>query len=222
MPLYYHPTVYQIMNVLIVDDHPLISFAVEVLIERNFRSAETDTAKTGEEGFKMIKRFDYDLIILDVNLPDTNALALVPRILQAKPESKILIFTTAPENILAKRLFSLKVMGFLTKDGGDTEMLTAIKTILQGKRYISPDFSQKVVSDFLNGHEIESNPFETLSSREHEILLEILKGKTSKEISEHLHLHYSSVNTYRSRIYGKINVKSQMELFEKAKVFNII
>lgn len=210
------------MRFLIVDDHPLISFAVQILIERNYPKAETDIASTGAEGIKLVKQNEYDLIILDVNLPDANALVLVPKILLLKPKSKILIFTTTPENILAKRLFSLKVMGFLTKDGGDAEMVHAMKIILQGKRYISPDFSNQVVADFLNGEGLETNPFESLSTREYEIMLEFLGGKTPKEISETLNLHYSSVNTYRSRIYTKLDVANMMELSDKARAYGVV
>lgn len=208
-------------QILIIDDHPIIGIAMDLLLAENFPNADLDRADGGKDGLKMLKAKKYDLIILDVNLPDYNILSLIPNIFNIDEEARILIFTMTPENILARRLFSMKVSGFLSKSVSDDEILAAIRIILKGGKYISQDFSSVVIGDFMEG-KMETNPFDTLSEREYQILIEILEGESTKGISEKLHLHGSSVSTYRQRIFQKIGVSNQVELIKKAQIFGII
>ena len=203
---------------LVVDDHPIIGVAMELLLNNNFREVEVTHAEGGKQALTSLKDGKFDLILLDVNLPDYNILSLIPNIFITDPEAKILIFTMTPENILARRLFSMKVAGFLGKKAPDDEIIRAIKAILNGGKYISKDFSESVVTDFLAGGHSES-PFESLSNREYQVMIEILKGSSAKEISSKLHLHNSSVSTYRQRIYEKVGVDNNIELFKKAQLF---
>ena len=208
-------------TVLIVDDHPMIGMAIEMLLRDNMRNIEVDLAEGGKEAIEKLKEKSYDLILQDVNLPDYNILSLIPNIRRIQPKTKILIFTMAPERILAKKLFSLEVQGFLNKSAPREETLTAVQKVLAGGRYVSKDFSEQLLNDFLKGDE-NQNPFEKLSDREYQILLELLQGTSQKEIADKLHLHHSSIATYRARIYQKTNVSNQIELYEKARLFEVI
>jgi DNA-binding NarL/FixJ family response regulator len=206
---------------LIVDDHPVIGFAMNLLISKHFPKATIDKVNGGKECLQIIKKEKYDLIILDVNLPDYDVLDLIPNIFRNNEDQKILMFTMTPENILAKRLFSLNVMGFLSKNVGDEEIISAIRKVLSGTRYLSEGFSRQMIDDYISGKN-SINPFETLSDREYQILTQILSGYNTKTIGENMSLHHSSVNTYRTRIYAKLNIENQMQLFEKAKAFGVI
>lgn len=209
-------------SVLIIDDHPMIGMAIDMLLKDNMRNIEVDLAEGGKEGIAKLKERNYDLILQDVNLPDYNILSLIPNIQRIQPDVKILVFTMAPERILAKKLFSLNVQGFLSKSAPREETLAAVKKVLAGERYVSKEFSEQLLSDFLTGGSSTKNPFEDLSDREYQILLELLKGTSQKEVADKLHLHHSSIATYRSRIYKKINVSNQIELYEKARLFEVI
>lgn len=209
------------LRFLVVDDHPVIGMAMELLIKKHFQKSTIDKVNGGKDALQILKKEKYDLIILDVNLPDYDILSLIPNIFRINESQSILIFTMSPENILAKRLFSMNVMGFLSKNVDDDEIVNAIRKVLSGERYISEGFSKQLMEDFVLGRNT-ANPFENLSDREYQILTEILNGSTPKEISETLSLHHSSVNTYRTRIYSKLDITNQMELFEKAKAFGII
>lgn len=208
-------------EILVVDDHPVIALAVKLLLKTKAPNALSTHVEGGKEALKILKQKSFDLIILDVNLPDYNILNLLPNIFSIRPKARILIFTMTPENILARRLFSMNVMGFLSKGVSDDEIFKAITTVLSGKKYISADFSDVVVQDFLSGN-TEVNPFNELSDREYQILMELLVGKSTKEVSEKLHLHGSSVSTYRLRIYQKLEVDNYIELYKKAKLFKVI
>lgn len=209
------------IKILIVDDHPVIGIAIDLLLKTQMRNTETELVEGGKPALRVLKEKSFDLIVLDVNLPDYNVISLIPNIFNIDPEAKILIFTMTPENILARRLFSMDVCGFLSKKVSDDEILKAVKTILAGEKYISKDFSDIVVKDFLSGKK-SVNPFDDLSDREFQILTEILKGSTTKDISDRLSLHSSSISTYRIRIYEKINVENHMELYKKAQLFGIV
>lgn len=208
-------------SVLIVDDHPMIGMAMEMLLKDNIRNIEVELAASGKEGIEKLKERAYDLVLQDVNLPDYNILSLIPNIKRIQPKTKILVFTMAPERILAKKLFSLEVHGFLNKSAPREETIIAVKKVLAGERYVSKDFSEQLLNDFLKGDEGQ-NPFEKLSDREYQILLELLQGTTQKVIADKLHLHHSSIATYRARIYQKTNVSNQIELYEKARLFEVI
>lgn len=208
-------------EILIVDDHPVIAFAVKILLKANTPKATCTHALGGKEALKILKQRSFDLIILDVNLPDYNVLDLIPNIFMAHPNMKILMFTMTPENVLARRLFSMNVMGFLSKGVDDEEIFKAITTVLNGKRYISANFSDVVVQDFLLGN-TNVNPFNDLSAREYQILMELLEGKSTKDVAEKLNLHGSSISTYRLRIYQKVKVENYIELYKKAKMFNVV
>jgi DNA-binding NarL/FixJ family response regulator len=209
-------------RVLIVDDHPMIGMAMEMLLKDNLRKIDVDLAEGGKEALVKLNENRYDLVLQDVNLPDYNILSLIPNIQRIQPNVKILVFTMAPEKILAKKLFSLEVDGFLNKSAPKEETILAIKKVLAGERYVSRDFSDQILSDFLQGKSKDPNPFEALSDREYQILMELLKGTPQKEIANKLHLHHSSIATYRVRIYKKTNVNNQIELYEKARLFEII
>lgn len=205
---------------LVIDDHPIIAEAINLFLQNNMQNMELDRAEGGKEGIALLKKNKYDLIILDVNLPDYNVLSLIPNVFKFDREAKILIFTMSPENIMARRLFSMNVSGFLSKSVPNEEILRAIKVILNGGKYISNDFSNSVITDFLSGNK-HANPFEELSDREYQIMMELLDGRTVREISEKLHLHGSSVSTYRQRIFDKVGVANNLELFKKAQLFGI-
>lgn len=208
-------------EILIIDDHPVIAVAVNLLVTDNIPNVNVEQIDTGKEGLAMIKKKEYDLVVLDVNLPDYNILALIPNIFSARPDCKILIFTISPENILARRLFSMDISGFLHKSVSDEEIVKAVRTVLEGGKYISPTFSEQVVKDFLEGKK-NINPFDDLSDREYQVMVELLNGVSTKDISEKLHLNGSSIATYRQRIFKKIDVENNVELYKKAQFFGIV
>lgn len=209
------------IEILVVDDHPVIGTAMRILLTDNMSNIVVEKVDGGKPALRRLKEKTFDLVILDVNLPDYNILNLIPNMFVIREGLRILVFTMSPENILARRLFSMDICGFLSKSVEDEEILKAVQTILKGKKYISADFSEQVIGDFLSGKK-NVNPFEDLSDREYQIMMELLKGASSKDIADILHLHSSSVATYRIRIYKKLGVENHMELYRKAKAFDII
>lgn len=218
--------------VLIIDDHPIVLMGLSSFINRNKLFKHIYTSPSGGDGLAKIRSRKqglleeeknetkiFDLIILDLNLPDMEVTGLIEKILKETPEVKILILTMESPVLYIRRLLELGIMGFLDKGVDDEEMIFAINSIKNNRKYFSGDILMEYMTDRTIGKEIS---VKTLSSRESEILSLLLKGKSVTEICKLLHLHKSSIGTYKARIFKKLNVKNNIELYQLALVENLI
>jgi DNA-binding NarL/FixJ family response regulator len=207
-------------SILLVDDHVIIRQGLKIFISNIISFAEVDEAEGGDVAFQKIKKHDYDLLILDVNMPGTDSFGLVENILVVKPTSKILMLSMNPEEIYAKKYLKLGAMGYIGKDAPEEEIKSAIETVLNGKRYISASLSQ-VLAEQAIGRGLD-NPFEKLSPQEFKIIQYMMKGDSVSEISNKLHLHTSTIGTHKARIFKKLNCKNVVDLNALARVHNIL
>jgi two-component system invasion response regulator UvrY len=205
-------------QILIVDDHAIVRTGLEVMISQHI-DATTDTAGDGKTALKKIKEKDYDLLILDINMPDTDCGQLISTIQSLKPELSILIFSMNEEAIFATYYLKLGAKGFLSKNSMDDEIVFAIKQVLRGKKFISAEILESMGNDKTLGNK---NPFQTLSERELTVTHHLLKGKNVLEISQIMNLHTSTVGTYRTRIFEKLGIKSLVDLAELSRIHNFL
>jgi len=205
---------------LLADDHAVVKTGISLLIKELYPSAVIDTAHDGDSAHSKIVKNDYDLVMLDVHMPNTDSLALVDTILAIKPKLKILIFTMASENIFAKRFLKLGVSGFLSKDSSDEEIKRAITKVSLGRKYISEGLFSDLTDDSLRSR--SDNPFEDLSDRELEIVTHLIKGKSVGEICDILSIQNSTVSTHKARAFEKLKVKNIIELREMARIYQLI
>jgi two-component system invasion response regulator UvrY len=207
-------------KLLLADDHFIVRTGLKLIIENFMPHSKIDEAYDGDSSFEKIKENNYDLMILDVNMPNTDSFALVSNILALKPEMKILMFSMNDEEVYAKRFLKLGVMGYIKKDENGGEIEKAITTILNNKKYISPGLSQILIEDLLNKN--PENPFDRLSPREFEIARYLIRGESVAGISQKLNLHLSTVGTHKARIFEKLKCSNIIDLNSLAKVHNII
>jgi two-component system invasion response regulator UvrY len=203
---------------LLVDDHEIVRSGVKTVLTELFKPCDIAEASNEKEALAQLKLGKYDLIIMDVQMPDTDTAGLLKNIRTKTPEAKVLIFTMSPENLYAKRFMKLGAMGFVTKNSGLAELVKAINLILNNRKYISEAFAEILASEV--SEEKSDNPFESLSSREFEIVSLIIQGKSLNEISDLLAIHSSTVSTHKSRLFDKLGVKNLPELLELARAFN--
>src|SRR5665647_769354 len=175
-------------DILLVDDHLVITAGLKIVIENFWPHYKTDVANDGDSAFEKIKHHDYDLIIMDISLPNTDSLNMVSNILVIKPGSKILMFSMNPEEMFAKRYLRIGAMGYLGKDAPLNEIRNAIESVLKSNRYISQGLKEKLVMDVLSENNQE-NQFDKLSPREFEIVQHLIHGDSVSEISKKLNLH---------------------------------
>ena len=206
-------------NFLLIDDHEIVRSGVKTVLLELFKPCEIFEASNEKEALEQFKARKYDLIIMDVQMPDTDSAGLLKNIKIKTPDAKVLVFSMSAENLYAKRFMKLGAMGFVTKNSGLSELIKAINLALNNRKYISEAFAEILAGEA--GDEKSSNPFESLSSREFEIVSLIIHGKSLNEISDLLSIHSSTVSTHKSRLLEKLGVKNLPELLELARAFNL-
>jgi two-component system, NarL family, invasion response regulator UvrY len=207
------------LRVIIADDHPVVLKGIKEIITEHFDNVTIDISYKGYELLNKITENDYDIVLLDISLPDINGLEVLREIKKKKHKLHVLILSMYPEEQYAVRALKAGANGYLTKKSASDELVLAVKKILSGKRYLSPAFAEKMMLDFES--DTEKPPHENLSDRELQVLCMIGKGKAVKEISEELHLSSNTVRTYRTRILEKISVKGTSELIHYAIIHNL-
>jgi two-component system invasion response regulator UvrY len=208
-------------DILLVDDHSIVRTGLKLLINDFLPHSNIDEAYDGESALQKVKQLNYDLVVMDVNMPHTDSFGTLQAILAVKPSTKVIMFSMNAEEIYAKRYLNLGAKGYVKKDAPNEEIENAINTVLNGKNYISPSFTQKILSGLLSKNEAE-NPFDKLSSREFEIVQHLAKGDSVAEISKKLNVHTSTVGTHKGRIFEKLRVHNVVELMHLAEAHNVI
>ena len=207
-------------NFLLADDHVIIRTGLKFVIENFMPHSKIDEAQDGDSSFEKIKKHNYDLLILDITMPNTDSFGLISKILALKPGMKILMFSMSDEEMYARKYLKMGVMGYVKKDEPLDEIKKAITTVLNNKKYISPALSQILIEDLHSSH--PENPFDSLSPREFEIVQHLIRGESVAEIGQKLKLHSSSVGTHKARIFKKLKCSNIIDLNSLAKVHNII
>ncbi|GAC1381140.1 MAG: UvrY/SirA/GacA family response regulator transcription factor [Ginsengibacter sp.] len=209
------------INILLADDHAIIRSALKIFLEHTINDSVIDEAKDGDSAFDKIKSKEYQLIILDVNMPGTDSFGLVSNIIALKPTANILMFSMNAEEIYAKKYLQLGAKGYLSKDSSESEIKKAIDTVLSNNRYISPTLSRALEEEALGKKTKNANPFDNLSPRELEIVRHLIKGESVSQISSTLNLHTSTIGTHKARIFEKLKCKNIIDINDLAKVHNV-
>ena len=160
-----------------------------------------DEAEDGFQVLEMYKKNKYDLVILDLSMPNKNGLDTLKDLQSNDPKSRILILSVYAEEQYAIRSFNSGAVGYITKNTAPTELLKAIETVLTGKKYISPALAERLISL----KSIEKPLHENLSDREYQIMIMSAEGYTIAQIAEELKINVKTVSTYRKRILEKMN-----------------
>jgi two-component system, NarL family, invasion response regulator UvrY len=207
------------LKILLIDDHSIITTGLWLILNKEYPGSIIDVANTGESAFSFIKSENYDLVTLDLNMPDVDTTNILSQIKIRNENSKVLIFSMQPEEVFAKRMYSLGANGYINKTASDSEILKAVSSVLNGISYVSDKFIQKMTDDLINKR--SSNPFDKLSKREFEITILLIKGFSMSKISEVMNLHSSTVGTYKAKVFEKIGVDNVIDLKESAELFSI-
>jgi len=209
-----------VLKILITDDHQIFREGMKHFINREVDMKVCCEASSGEEALQLILDNDVDVVILDIGLPGRNGLDVLQDIRKQKPQLPVLVFSMYPEENYAVRAFKAGADGYLSKDSFDTELIEAIRTVAQHKKYITSSIAEKLASEISNPK--DELPHNLLSDRELEVAKLIAGGKSIKEISNLLNLSPNTVNTYRKRVLSKMSLKSNVELAIYAYKNNLI
>ena len=200
-------------RLLIVDDHPIVRRGLKEVLR-----SETDLfineAEDGRQALTQIKQHQFDLVIIDLDLPGMSGLELLKEIKRLKKDLPVLVLSVYPEDQVAVRVLKAGASGFLSKEAAPDQLVSAIRKILAGGKHISEHVADLLLG-YLGGSG-EKGIHEKLSDREFQILCLFGEGKTIKQIAETLHLSSPTVSTYRARILNKLEMKTTAELVRYA------
>ena len=200
-----------LINVLLVDDHELVRTGIRRILDdvRGFKVV--GEAKDGEAAVQFCRQHTPNIVLMDMNMPGMGGLEATKKICRYCPDVKIIVLTVNCEDPFPSKVMQIGAHGFLTKGAGSDEMVRAIRSVHAGQRYIAPEIAQQIALAQVTGR-TDENPFQSLSERELQIMLMITKGEKAQDIAERLNLSSKTVNSYRYRMFEKLNVGGDVEL----------
>jgi len=209
------------IRVLIVDDHDLVRYGFKSLLCAQQGIDVVETLSSGEDAINWCRdnHDNVDIVLMDVNMPGIGGIEATHRISKSWPDIGIIIVTVHEDGPLPKQLLNGGARGYLTKGNGVDEMLCAIRDVHNGKHYIAKDIAQQLALSVLPG---ETNPIDTLSMREIQVLMMVAQGTRTQEISEILNLSPKTISTYRQRLYEKLGVNSDIEMLHLAMKHGVL
>ncbi len=198
------------INIFIADDHPLVRKGIKEILEEEIDLKVIGEAAYPHEVLEGIKRTNPDILVTDLSMPGRSGVDLISDLKQLFPSLPVLVLTMHPEERFAVRVLKAGAFGYLTKDTKPEEIVKAVRQICNGRKYITPSIAETLVTEI--NRDFNKPPHEALSNREFQIMRLISSGIKVSEIAEKLSLSIRTVNTYRSRILKKMNMKTNSEL----------
>ncbi len=194
------------IRVLIADDHAIVREGLKQIVAESSDMIVADEAGDGKEALKKALEGDFDVVVLDITMPGINGLDALKQIRSQKPKLPILVLSMHPEEQYAMRVLRAGASGYLTKESAPEELITSIRRVSKGMKYISPSLAERLASELGNDH--HGPLHETLSDREYQVMCMIASGRSPTDIAEELSLSIKTISTYRGRILEKMGMKN--------------
>ncbi len=198
------------IRVLIADDHAIVRQGLRQILSDTPDLTVAGEAENGVQAVQMVRSGDWDVVLMDVSMPDRNGIDALKLIKKEHPRLPVLILSMYPEEQYAIRALKAGAAGYLTKQSAPELLVTAIRQVASGKKYVSPSLAEELANAI--GDDSERPPHEKLSDREYQTLCMIASGKTPTEIAEALNLSVKTVSVYRARLLEKMNLRNNAEL----------
>jgi two-component system invasion response regulator UvrY len=208
------------IRVLIADDHRLFRAGLSKMLREAPELKLVGEARSGEEAVSKARQLTPSVVLMDICMPGIGGLEATRRIIRMQQDIKVIALTAYEDSPYPLQALKAGAAGYLTKSVNAEELLKAIKRVFLGKRYLSSEVAQQLA--VTNFTEEPEDPFGQLSTREMQIMLMVVNCHKVKEISTNLHLSPKTVNSYRYRIFEKLNVSSDVELALMAVRYGVV
>lgn len=202
------------MRILVVDDHPVMRRGIRQILEDGPRPAQVSEAATGEDALALVRSEAWDLVVLDLGLPDRPGLDVLRQIKADRPALPVVVLTMYDEEAYAVRALRAGAAAYLTKEGAPDELATAVEKVARGGRYVSASLAERLA--FHVAAPSDRAPHEALSEREFAVFCQMAEGKSLTEIGAALFVSVKTVSTHRARILQKLGLKNNAELVQYA------
>jgi two-component system, NarL family, invasion response regulator UvrY len=207
-------------RVLIADDHAVVRTGLKQFLVEDPRIEAVGEAATGRETLEHLRAAQWDLVILDIGMPDRNGLDILQQIRASHSDTRVLVLSGYPERQYALNVLRAGAMGFIDKSAPPDELLRAVHSVLQGRRYVSATLAELLVGE-LDG-DVDKPLHARLSEREFQVFFKLAAGQSVSEIANELCLSVKTVSTYRTRILEKMNLQTNADLTSYALRNNLI
>lgn len=198
------------IRALIADDHAVVRRGLKQLFVESGDIVVEGEATNAQEVLDQVERGNWDVLLLDINLPDRSGLDLLGEVKGRKPDLPVLILTMYAEEQFAVRAMRAGAAGYVTKESAPEELIQAVRKVVNRGRYVSPELAERLAHWVDRGS--EKPPHETLSAREFQIFLMLASGRTVSQAADDLCLSVKTVSTYRTRVLEKMNLKTNADL----------
>ena len=198
------------IRVAVVDDEELVRAGIVSILKTVEGIDVIAEGSSGEDAVKICRENDLDVILIDVKMPGIGGYGAVRTLSKISSDTKILIITVCVDEIYPTRLLQAGAKGYLTKATSKAEMIRAIRTLHQGQHYISSEIANMIALKQIDDK--GSNVFDLLSERELQVCLKIISGVKPQDIAEEFHLSAKTINSYRYRIFEKLDINNDVEL----------
>ena len=205
-------------KILLADDHSVVRHGISLILKESFENLVIAHAEDFLKVLGQIKEQTFDLVVLDISIPEGKGIQMVEIIKEIQPDVKILIFSAHEEELYALRYLKAGADGYLNKLSSDIEFREAFTSMIKNGNYVSQSIKNKIVSNTLNKK--SDNPLEALSNRELEIARLLVRGEGNLEIANKLKLQNSTVSTYKNRIFEKLTINNTVALVTLFKSYD--
>lgn len=202
------------IRVLIGDDHAVVREGIKRILAETDDLVVVGEAAQGQEVLTKVASEAWDVVLLDISMPGRNGLEILQHLHGLRPALPVLVFSMHPEDQYAVRAFRAGAAGYLTKDSLPEELVSAIRKVIGGGRYVSSPLAEHLVLEIRR--DVVAPPHAALSNREYQVLCLLASGKTVTEIARELSLSVKTVSTHRSRILQKMRMRTNAELIHYA------
>jgi DNA-binding NarL/FixJ family response regulator len=198
-------------RVLIADDHAVVRAGLRQLLTADRAVTEIGEAETGQQTLDRLREGRWELLILDIAMPDRSGLDILKHVRTGFPDTRVLILSGFPERQYGINVLRAGAHGFLGKESAAEELIKAVHALLAGRRYISPTMSELLISE-IDGEDAGKPIHLQLSEREFQIFCKLAGGGAVSDIARELCLSVKTVSTYRSRVLEKLHFKSNADI----------
>lgn len=199
------------INVLIADDHTILRRGLRQIIAETSDLAVIGEAGNSAETLRFIREQPCDVVLLDISMPDRNGIETLKLIRKERPKVPVLMLSMHPENQYAVRALRSGASGYLNKQSAPVQLVAAIREVVRGRKYLTPEVSQELANNLAYREEQEPD-HRLLSNREFQTMCLIASGKTPTEIAAMLSLSVKTISVYRARILEKLHLRSNAEI----------
>ncbi len=210
------------IKVLIADDHAIVRAGLRSLIHSGHDMVLTGEATGGYETIELVEKSQPDVLVLDLSMPDLDGISVLKRISPQFPNLKILMLTLHEDEALLHAALKAGALGYILKRAAETELISAIQTVLRGDMYVDPSMVRKLLNNASLAATNQSQSNEALTPRETEVLKLIVQGYTNRQIGEELNISVRTAESHRANLSEKLGLHSRVELVRYARKNGLI